>query len=159
MTRTFPALGLSFTLFLAGTPATAQDVEAEVMAVVETLFEGMRQADTTMIRSTLHPDARLATARSDAQGEPTISFSPMDTFLRSVAGSQAVLDERLFHPEVRVEGGLATVWTYYELWVGDQFSHCGYDAFQLARAADGWKIVAIADNRRSDGCEPPSPGS
>jgi hypothetical protein len=83
----------------------------------------------------------------------------MDTFLRSVAGSQAVLDERLFHPEVRVEGGLATVWTYYELWVGDQFSHCGYDAFQLARAADGWKIVAIADNRRSDGCEPPSPGS
>jgi hypothetical protein len=40
----------------------------------------------------------------------------------------------------------------YSFWLGTTFSHCGIDAFQLARLGSEWKIIAIADTRRTDGC-------
>src|SRR5256885_3716182 len=39
--------------------------------------------------------------------------------------------ERMWNPEVRIDGGIATLWTPYDFHVGPRFSHCGYDAFQL----------------------------
>jgi hypothetical protein len=37
--------------------------------------------------------------------------------------------------------------------VGDRFSHCGVDAFTLAKEDDAWKIVALTDTRRRQGCD------
>ena len=55
-------------------------------------------------------------------------------------------------PIVQVDGNLASVWVEYSFYIGPRLSHCGVDAFQLARDASGWKIVAIADTRRRLGC-------
>jgi hypothetical protein len=54
-----------------------------------------------------------------------------------------------------MDAGTAHVWTFYTLHVGERFSHCGYDSFQLLRSGEGWKIVSVADTRRTDNCEPP----
>ena len=35
---------------------------------------------------------------------------------------------------------------------GEQFSHCGVDAFQLAKYQEGWKVVTLADTRQREGC-------
>jgi hypothetical protein len=43
----------------------------------------------------------------------------------------------------------------YAFFAGDTFSHCGVNAFQLFKGADGWKIFHIADTRRREGCEMP----
>ncbi len=42
--------------------APIRDADAAVRATIARLFDGMRAKDTTAIRSTLHPDARLMTA-------------------------------------------------------------------------------------------------
>lgn len=137
-------------------PAAAQSPEDDVLAVVQRLFDGMRAADTTMMRSTFHPEIRLVTT-GERDGQPVAALVPVEQWLERVAGAQSVLDERIHDPEVRVSGGLATVWTFYTLHVGDRLSHCGYDAFQLARTADGWKITQVADTRQREECRVPGP--
>ena len=138
---------------LAGmAPAAAQAPEDEVLAVVNRLFDGMRQADTTVMRSTLHADVRLVTT-GERDGEPVAQVVAVERWLDAVAGSTERLDETLHGPEVRIDGNLATVWTFYTLHVGDRFSHCGVDAFQLVRGSVGWKIIQVADTRRPEGCE------
>jgi hypothetical protein len=66
-----------------------------------------------------------------------------------------MLDEKVFTPIVQIDGDLASVWTFYTLHIGEQFSHCGIDAFMLLRVAGQWKIVSLADTRRQENCEPP----
>lgn len=152
-----PVLRILFALLLpslfAPVPARAQDAEREqVIAVVERLFEGMRTRDTTMMRSTFAPGAHLYGVAQDG----TLRAMSPDGFIASIGGRQgAPVDERVFAPQVRIDGNLATVWTFYTLHVGEEFSHCGVDAFLMYRMADGWKIAALGDTRRRENCEPP----
>jgi hypothetical protein len=135
---------------LAGN-AGAQKAYDEVLKVVTNLFDGMRKKDTTLMRSQFAPQARLMSAHTQ-NGNPVVSESPIDGWLASVGRSQQSLDERIFDPEVRVDGNLATAWMKYEFWANNAFSHCGYNSFQLARTSGGWKIIHVADSRRTDGC-------
>ena len=132
-------------------PATAQIPETDVLEVVQRLFDGMRTGDTTAMRSTFHPEIRLVTT-GERDGVPFAAVVPIDAWVSAVAGADQVLDERLYDTEVRVDGNLATVWSYYTLHVGDEFSHCGYDAFQLVRTPVGWQIIQVADTRQREGC-------
>ncbi|MEJ2504439.1 MAG: nuclear transport factor 2 family protein [Gemmatimonadota bacterium] len=131
--------------------AAAQAPEQQVLDVVERLFDGMRAADTTVMRSTFHPDVRLFTTGM-REGEPVATEVPVTRWLDGVASSQSVLDERLHEPEVRVADNLASVWTFYTLHVDDELSHCGFDAFQLVLTGSGWKITQVADTRQQEGC-------
>ena len=126
--------------------------EVEALAVVYRLFDGMRARDRATLESVFHEKARLMSAGS-RDGEPTVGETPIDGFIESIVTSEgAILDERLYSPEVRVDGNLATVWVEYDFFRGEEFSHCGYDAFQLAMTAGGWKIIQITDTRRREGC-------
>lgn len=135
-------------------PATAKPDTAQVLAAVVKLFDGMRTRDTASMRALFHPGASLNTT-SVRDGTPVVGTSPIDAWISSVGRARAglVLDERLMNTKVLVEDGLATVWTEYELWVGDRFSHCGVDAMILGRTAEGWKFLTIADTRKQDGCK------
>jgi hypothetical protein len=44
------------------------------------------------------------------------------------------------------------VWTEYDFHLGDKFSHCGVDAFHLLKTSAGWKVVALSDTARREGC-------
>lgn len=143
-----PALALT----LVGAPAAAQTPETDVLSVVQTLFDGMRAADTTAMRSTFHPDIRLITTGL-RNGQPVAAVLPVERWLQGVASADQRLDERIYHPEVRMADGVATVWTFYTFHLGDRLTHCGYDAFQLALTPDGWKITQVADTRQEEGCE------
>lgn len=149
-----PILAFALVL-LAAAPSWAQSDEAAVLEVVQRLFDGMRAADSTMIRSTFHPEARLVSA-GERDGAPALQSLPIDRFVE-IAGSphDEIWDERFWDAEVRIDGRLATVWTDYAFFRGSEFSHCGVDAFQLFRGADGWKIFQLADTRRREGCEVP----
>jgi hypothetical protein len=139
----------------AAGPAAAQEPtkdEVEALAVVYRLFDGMRARDRATLEWVFHEKARLMSA-GVRDGAPTVGETPIDGFIESIVTSEgAVLDERLYSPEVRVDGNLATVWVEYDFFRGDEFSHCGYDAFQLAMTSGGWKIIQITDTRRREGC-------
>lgn len=131
----------------------AGDEEA-VLAVVEALFDGMREKDEALLRSVWHPEARLQSAGADDDGNPRVTSTPVESFVASVLSAEAYLDERTFDEEVRVDGNLATAWTPYNIFVDGQFSHCGVDAFQMVRTAEGWRILQLTDTRTREGCDP-----
>lgn len=150
-------LALSLALSLAS-PATLQAQgasaaeEKEVLATVTRLFDGMRARDTAMVRSTFAPGAELKGVGM-RDGKPGVAPTPADEFIRMVGSATGPQwDERIHRPEVRIDGNLAAVWTFYDFYLGDKLSHCGVDAFHLARLADGWKIISLADTRRREGC-------
>lgn len=135
--------------------AVAQSpAEREVVAVVNRLFEAMTSRDTAALRSLFDPQARLVTSLM-RQGQGVMQTETIDGWIRGLAGvpDSLRLVERIFDTEVRIDGPLATVWTKYTFHVNDRFSHCGVDAFQLARNGANWLIVALADTRQREGCQ------
>ncbi len=140
----------------SGTPAGDPDPsaselaaeEAEVVAVVHRLFEAMRTNDGEMAAATFHPEARLG--RADEDG---IEFGPPDGLIAMIAREQEeVYDEPVWDWTVSVDGRLAQMWTKYAFYVGDEFSHCGTDAFELYKDEAGWRITQLVDTMRRENC-------
>ncbi|WP_205501808.1 nuclear transport factor 2 family protein [Rufibacter psychrotolerans] len=129
------------------------DAKAVEAAVVH-FFDGMRAGDSAMARSVLAPNARLLSVGADKAGKVLPRETPLPKFLEMIAQPHPqVLDERIWDVRVHLDGDLATLWCEYAFYVGDTFSHCGVDAFQLYRSPEGWKIFAIADTRRKENCD------
>ncbi len=128
--------------------------EKEVISVIDRFFEGMKKNDTTLIRTTLAPSVRLQTTGFDKEKKAFLRTESINAFLASVAQRRDfLLDERLLSYEVRTDDNMATAWTPYEFYLGDKFSHCGVNAFQLFKSAEGWKIIQITDTRRKEPCK------
>lgn len=143
-----PALALASVL--SGGEAAAQTTTDEdaVRTVVTTLFDAMAARDTAAMAALFAPDARFA-----GLGREGVSYTTPAEFMSAVAGASGpAWIERTYDTDVKIDGPLASVWTYYTLHVGDQFSHCGYDAFQMLKVDGTWKIVHLADSRRREGC-------
>lgn len=148
-------IGVCF--LLAGTAATAQapatDEREAVLAVVRQLFDGMRARDADAVRAAFHPSAQLFSS-SVRDGAPAISVTPIERFITGISRPGPEMnDERTRNEVVQIDGTFATVWAEYAFYRGKTFSHCGVDSFQLAKDASGWKIVSVADTRRTEPCE------
>lgn len=125
--------------------------ESAALAVVHRLFDAMRQNDSSMARPLFHAKARMITATM-RNGQPAISVTESaDGFIRAVGlARNEVWDERLSNEKVFVDGPLASVWTDYVFYRGTTLSHCGVDHFTLVREGDAWKILEVADTRRTN---------
>lgn len=135
--------------------ATAQPTDADVMAPVHQLFGAMRAADSSAARAAFHPTATLYSVGAGHDGEVAVRTTPVERFIEAIgAPREAVWDERLGDAEVRTDGDLATVWVPYAFYLGEAFSHCGTNAFHLARTDGAWRILHVTDTRRRDGCDP-----
>jgi hypothetical protein len=146
-----PVVGF-LTLVLAASPLPAQQPPDDgPLATVERLFEAMRQRDTTTMRAQFDSSARLV-ATSNRNGVPTMRVIPIEQWFEGVGRATQTLDERIWDPVVQTDDNLATVWVKYEFLVGGEFSHCGVDAFQLFKGAEGWKIFQVADTQRRESC-------
>ncbi len=152
------ALLLAATPLAAQAPAASPD-ERDVMAVVVKLFDGLRAGDSAMVRSTFDTAATMATAVIRPTGEAMYRFDAdgITGFANAVGTPHdKVWDEKLWDVQVRIDRNLATVWTKYAFFLGADFSHCGVDAFTLAKGAEGWKIIFLADTRQREGCQLPA---
>lgn len=148
-------IALAGVLFLTPGMAAAQTAAdtAAIVQVTTNIFDAMRKRDTTLLRSAFAPDAQLITVGTARDGTPRISMDKPQSFVEAVSQpSDSVWDERTYNTEVRINGRLATVWMEYDFYLGQQFSHCGVDAFQLAKYQEGWKVVTLADTRQREGC-------
>ena len=70
----------------------------------------------------------------------------------AIAPSGDVWNERMYKPEVRIDGPIAQVWGYYAFHRKATFSHCGVDAFMLLHVGAEWKITQLSDARRTADC-------
>ena len=147
---------LILSLALLQVPATSDVAprtdREEILAVLGRMTRAMEQRDTALLTGVFAPEARLVGMRPRG-GDTAMQSLTVQQFAEFVAKDKRDRwVERLHEPEVRIDGTLATVWARYDFSFGSQHSHCGTDAFQLLRLAEGWKIVSLADTYRKEGC-------
>ena len=140
-------------LTIISTTARAQTDEIAVKAVVNRLFVGIRKSDTALIRSAFSVNSILQTVIKNSEGKVSVISEPLDSFLAAISKPHTqAYDERITFDVLRIGGDLAMVWAPYKFYVGNTFSHCGVDAFQLVKINNEWKIQYLIDTRRREGC-------
>jgi hypothetical protein len=141
-------------LLIASTRLFAQQTASDsVKQTINTLFHAMRKGDSTVLKSTFAKNMILQSISNSKDGKAIISTENIDDFAKAIGTPHAsVYDERIVFDAVKVDGSLASVWAPYKFYLGDKFSHCGVDVFQLMKTADGWKVIYIVDTRRTGNC-------
>ena len=142
-----------FTIFIS-LHSFAQSESDAIKKTITRLFDGMRQSDTSMIRSAFAPESILQTVFRNKEGKVSIRTEALDSFIAFVGKPHKELfDERITFDLIKVDGELAIAWTPYKFYVSDQFSHCGVDSYQLVKLNGEWRIQYLIDTRRKQNCE------
>lgn len=154
MTRILIALLASFLAVpAAAQEATAPEDRQAVLAVVDGLFAAMLARDGAAVTPLVEPQGIVTSVSVAPDGSRRITSTPWADFAAGLARAPGPIRERLFSPEVRVHGDIAMVWSRYDLSVGDTFSHCGTDLFDLVRRDGRWRMLNVTYTRERTGCE------
>ena len=151
------ALPLAVAFLATPMHVRAQEAErAAILATVQKVFDAMHTRDTALLSVAFDTSARLV----GVGRESALSLTPASRFGAAIVRAPAgdVWTERIFDPEVRIDGDVAQVWAYYTFHRNKEFSHCGVDAFMLHKVGSQWKITQLSDSRRTTNCthtEPP----
>ena len=121
-------------------PTEAQ--RADILQAVQTVFDALG-GRPELLEGVMSPQVVMHSIEVRADGTVLQASSSLDELEARIASGTAVMTERMWDPEVRVSGAVATVWTPYDFYVGDTFSHCGIDAVTLMRSEVGWRIVSL----------------
>jgi len=126
--------------------------EKEVLAVVQTLLDGWREADPAKLETALHKDFREVTLhlQDGVWDFATVDRAKLIGTMSKI--SKGAWDDQLIDPQVHVDGQIAVVWSRYkftvrytENGVAHAPSHCGIETFQLYCTDGRWQIVNFAD--------------
>jgi hypothetical protein len=128
---------------------------SDAKQIVDTFFEGFHKGDTLLMNSVIANDVVMQTVYANKNGENLLTTDSIEGLISAIANRPAdqKWDERLLDYQIGVDGNLAHVWTPYEFWYNDEFSHCGANSFTIAKFDDGWKIIHLIDSRRKSSCK------
>jgi hypothetical protein len=159
MRTTTHQIGLSFALLAvlasgASGQTAAPSEQDQVRAVIQRLFDGMREADSGKVRSTFAPGGRMVRVGTRANPD-TIIFDSPDAWLAAVARSNKSWDERPSNIHIDVDGNLASAWMDYTFRLNGAMSHCGIDSFDFVKSKGEWKITQLGDTQKRTGCGSP----
>lgn len=148
------ALAFAFVLPAAATAQT--DDEREVLGVVKRMLSVLESKDAASVAGLVDSTTRFTLTRPLPTGGSRVLVLTGEQFLQAVTRPGPTAVEKIRNPEVRIDGDLATVWAEYQVLIDGSLSHCGFDAFHLARTAVGWKVVNVSDSYRQS-CGDPWP--
>jgi hypothetical protein len=144
---------------LAGSVLAAQQPSEEkaVLAVVQRLFDAMASRDSAAAQQVLTAEGRYFSVR-DTGAAVAVGGATNKEFADRLAGGKEEMRERMWNSKVLIHGRIAVVWTPYDFHRNRKFSHCGVDAFNLIKTAEGWKIAGFVYTVEPTGCpETPLP--
>jgi hypothetical protein len=144
--------GIVYAPAIAQGPAAPASEREAVLAIVQAFFDTMAAKDVAGARRILLPDGRFHAVRQQ-DGAPRIRAFTGEDYLKDLPGMKQNVRERMWNPEVRIRGPIASVWTPYDFWTDGKFSHCGVDAFDLIKTDEGWRIAGGTYTLESK-CEP-----
>lgn len=129
--------------------------EKQLQQTIETFFEGFHKQDTVLIKSVVNDQVMMQSIMKNREGKVFLHTEEFSNFLKSIASipAEATFDEKIKSYEIRVEGNMANVWTPYEFYMNNQFSHCGVNNFQLMKKDGEWKIFYLVDTRTREHCK------
>jgi len=121
---------------------------------ISTFFEGLQSGDTIIVNSVIHKDLIMQSISLNKEGKSNLKTASKSQFLKDIATKKKedVWFEKLLSYTIQVDENLATVWTPYEFYFNQKFSHCGVNSFQLFFNDEYWEIISIIDTRRKDNC-------
>jgi hypothetical protein len=114
--------------------------QAAVLAVVDSAMAAINRGDMIALSNTMTDSGQVYATR-DVNGTP--SFAMRTAASQRAAGQRPPIIERGFDADVRIAGGVASVWLPYDLWFGGKWSHCGVDHFTLVRTGTAWRIANL----------------
>lgn len=127
-------------------------VNEDVKKTVETLFQGMRKGDSSMVSYTFSRGIMMQTV-IDNKGKLDVRSGDPAGFLKLVGTPhKEIYDERNTFDRIQIDGDLAHVWTSYKFYIGENFSHCGVNSMTLVKEEGVWKLLHIIDTRRKENC-------
>jgi hypothetical protein len=144
----------SLILFLTSKLFAQQTSTDAIKQTINTMLDAMRKGDSTLLRSVLAKDMDLQSIAADKMGKVSLSTKSADGLVTQIGTPHAaVYDERIVFGSIKIDGPLASVWAPYKFYLGDAFSHCGVNFFQLAKTDGSWKIIHIGYTVRTDNCK------
>jgi hypothetical protein len=136
---------------LAQEPASGQ--EHEVAGVAAAFLGALSATDTATLSGLLVPHAMIYSVREGPEG-PAFRAVSREVFLESLGGEDQEFLERMWDPEVSVQGRVAMVWAPYDFHLNGHFSHCGIDVFTMLKGEEGWQVASVTYNVVREGCSP-----
>lgn len=131
----------------------AKDDTASIKIVIDNLFLGMKEGDSAKVHGSFSDYAVFNSIYKTSENGFSMHKESLESFLDAVgAPHKEIWNEKLLSYTYNIDYGLAHVWTEYEFYVNDQFSHCGVNSFTLTKENDSWKILSITDTRRKKPC-------
>src|SRR6478609_8352908 len=145
------SLIVCFFIFSYQSAGQSRDEKEEVLKVARLFFEALEKHDSVIFNKILMKDSYNYIVVD--QGDSAKLFSRLHK--NSNFKSDRVIKERMRDAEVivQVHKRIATVWAPYDLWLNDQYSHCGVDAFIMMKEKNGWKIGTISFSVEKEGCK------
>ncbi len=122
----------------------AQDDKQSAISVVNQLFDGMKAKNAEQIKAVFAADGQLIAIDKprDGKGLSKTRIFTGEAFAKMISEAKgADFIEKMPSPEARISGDLAIVSGRYTFYVGDKFSHCGTNTFNLVRTETGWRIA------------------
>ena len=121
--------------------------QTAVKLVIQNMFTAMKNSDTVLLKTCFSPTAVFQTVASTSN-EIIVKNETVQNFINSISKQPAgSLDERIVFETVKTNKYLASVWTPYEFYFKDKYSHKGVNSFQLVKFKEGWKIQYLIDTR------------
>ncbi|WP_378175990.1 nuclear transport factor 2 family protein [Aquimarina sp. SS2-1] len=145
-------------LFISAFGFSQEGMDTNQKKVKQTIldfFEGFHSGDTAQIRKTIDSNMVMQTIAKTKEGEVKTAKTNIKKFMEVIHNrpKDQIWLEKLLDFKIDANDDIAQVWTPYEFYVNEQFSHCGVNVFQLFNNGNTWKIIAIADTRKREGCK------
>ncbi len=124
--------------------AQIPDDKTAAIAVVNQLFDGMKAKSVEQMKAVFSYDGQLFAIDKprDGKGISKTRILSGEAFAKMISEAKGPdFIEKMPSPEARIAGDLAIVTGRYTFYVGDKFSHCGTNTFNLVRTETGWKIA------------------
>ena len=122
--------------------------QVAIMQAVDNLFEGMKKADSALVRASFTSTATLQTV-TNTMGVVGVKSQSIDGFVASIGKAKPKeLDEDVQPYQIMIDVDLATAFVPYTFRYKGEVRHCGANAITLVRLNGEWKIQAITDTRR-----------
>jgi len=130
----------------------AQPSEKQILiTIANDFFQALEKQDTTALHklfmkgssSYFVRDSEKAPVQTGVRSFTQITFKP-----------DRVITERMRESEVivHIDGRIAVAWVPYDLWINQEFSHCGVDVFTFIKTETKWEIASIAYSMVPEGC-------
>jgi Putative lumazine-binding len=121
-----------------------EEEQKVIIATVQRLLDTVANRDKDGMREILLPEGQAIQSR-----DHQISHTPLSDLPEKMAGGTARLEERFYHPIVRVDDDIAMVWAHYDFLVNGDVHHWGTNILSFLKQEGRWRVSSVTDNGRS----------